>query len=236
MDHPEDYFFYTFKPINQIGDTESTYELAMIFENEKNLMNYQYCKKIVSQSANAGVKAAFDMVTVDLAGKISGMTENVSGSQFQERVLKKIEERLKITKKIDYADNDYGYLCKCVALKFKNTSLMLVVSEELIQLSKSKSYIENLVKLYRFNHSIVSLCCRIGVETPVKYSNYLTMSIDENLSTIDYPKLVADLKKYVEDHMSIHHDPHSGGYCISYTNQYHPIMRGLLKLINDAIA
>lgn len=232
MSHPEDYLFYSFKPLNQIGEIESIHEISKLFENETNLMNYQYCKKVIDTSASAGIKGVFNHLTMDLSGKYSVTNEMINSTEFKERVLKRIEEKLKVTHKVNHADNDYGYLQKCVALKFHNTSIILILSEELIQLSTSQKYIDSLVKLFKYDHSVVSLACRIGTSLPSNYSNYLTLEVDQTLDLIDYPKLVTEIRQYLRNKMSIHHDSHAGGWCVSYTNQYQPVIRGAIAILD----
>jgi hypothetical protein len=229
----EDFLYYSFRPLNEIGEIETTLELSHIIEEEKNTRLFQSCKDVIEKSGSAGVKATFKGLTLGLDGKHSVLNEVVSSHEFTERFFKRVEERLRIFTRVNHADNDFGYLRKCIAVSFLNMTATIVVSEELIQVSRSRDYIEALMGTFRYDHTMISLCCRCGVPRPrVTRSNFRTLDVPVNLHLIDYQSMVQELRTCLQASRNTSTAPHSGGLCVSYPNQYLAVLNGLSRILD----
>lgn len=145
------------------------------------------------------------------------------GHKLEEQFFKHVEERSKIVRGLGLGGpcrQQLRYLRKCIAIRLRNTIAIIVISEELIQVSKRKDYIEALMGAFRFNHTMISLCCRCGVPRPQATSNFLVLEVDEALHLIDYGAMVRELRSCIDRLLNCHRDSRSGGHCISYANQF----------------
>lgn len=155
----QDYFYYKFTPFNKIGEHMIAYELSSFFREYRRKEIVDSLSKSVDNCLSGDFKLSVkNILNIGLSGTSktnhlhSTITTNIE--EFSKELRKSLKEEFKI----NYGNNIFGLLSKCLCFRFNNACIELEVTEEIITKDELKLRLHSILSRRRFHHSLEAIC------------------------------------------------------------------------------
>lgn len=155
----QDYFYYKFTPFNKIGEHMIAYELSSFYREYRRKELVDTVSKAIDNCLSGDLKLNLkNILTLGSSCTTKTTLLHSTISTNIEEFTKELKNSLKEELKINYGNNVFGLLSKCLCFRFKNACVELEVTEEIVTKDELKLRLNSILTRRRFHHSLEAIC------------------------------------------------------------------------------